>query len=225
MSENIALGNLLSYYKMAPSSLHEGSSEDTIYLTWNANGTSEDLENDRFDLIFFDENMCEILRKENIFSSIDLLSDVEENIVLNSDGTIFYIIVIAYQTSSPTTGGYYSKIFSIEKPHTHTYGPYFYYDNCSHIKHCICGSYVLGNHYIKQSDIINNRYAICLGCKARLDLFKDFAENTISAITQVSVNGSYILPNGIVVLVDEDIQAYLDGTLRFYLPNDVPNTQ
>lgn len=26
-------------------------------------------------------------------------------------------------------------------------------------------------------------------------------------------NGSYILPNGLVVLVDEDIEAYINGTL------------
>jgi hypothetical protein len=26
-------------------------------------------------------------------------------------------------------------------------------------------------------------------------------------------NGSYVLPNGLVVLVDEDIEAYINGTL------------
>lgn len=43
--------------------------------------------------------------------------------------------------------------------------------------------------------------------------------------TQVSINGSYILPNGIVVLVEEDVEAYLAGTLQFYHPEDVPVTQ
>ena len=45
------------------------------------------------------------------------------------------------------------------------------------------------------------------------------------SITQVSVNGSYIRSDGIVVLVDEDIEAYLAGTLQFYHPVDVPLTQ
>ena len=37
-----------------------------------------------------------------------------------------------------------------------------------------------------------------------------------------SINGSYILPNGIVVLVDEDVEAYFAGTLRFYKKNEIP---
>ena len=41
----------------------------------------------------------------------------------------------------------------------------------------------------------------------------------------ISVNGSYILPTGVVVLVDEDIQAYLDGILIFYSKEDLPVTQ
>ena len=43
--------------------------------------------------------------------------------------------------------------------------------------------------------------------------------------TLVSVNGSYILQNGIVVLVDSDIEAYLNGTLVFYNINDVPTVE
>ena len=45
------------------------------------------------------------------------------------------------------------------------------------------------------------------------------------SITQVSVNGSYIRSDGIVVLVDEDIEAYLAGTLQFYHPANLPVTQ
>ena len=47
----------------------------------------------------------------------------------------------------------------------------------------------------------------------------------MSYIPKVSVNGSYILSSGIVVLVDEDLQAYIDGTLVFYRPDDIPTTQ
>ena len=45
------------------------------------------------------------------------------------------------------------------------------------------------------------------------------------SITQVSVNGSYIRSDGIVVLVDEDIEAYLAGTLQFYHSENVHVTQ
>ena len=64
-----------------------------------------------------------------------------------------------------------------------------------------------------------------MGCRAMLDLSDDVASDLMSVITQVSANGSYILPSGIVVLVDEDIQAYLDGTLVFYRPENSPTTQ
>jgi hypothetical protein len=32
-------------------------------------------------------------------------------------------------------------------------------------------------------------------------------------------NGSYITPDGITVLVDEDIEAFLNGTLEFIYPS------
>jgi len=35
-------------------------------------------------------------------------------------------------------------------------------------------------------------------------------------IGKESANGSYILPNGVIVLVEEDIDAYFAGTLVFY---------
>ncbi|MBQ7828700.1 MAG: hypothetical protein IJ345_00305 [Clostridia bacterium] len=42
--------------------------------------------------------------------------------------------------------------------------------------------------------------------------------NLNSVITDLphTENGSYILPNGIIVLVEEDIEAYMDGSLVFY---------
>ena len=43
-----------------------------------------------------------------------------------------------------------------------------------------------------------------------------------ASVTKVSINGSYILPSGIVVLVDEDLDAYLNGTLVFYDKDKVP---
>ena len=49
----------------------------------------------------------------------------------------------------------------------------------------------------------------------------------ISIITasNIFVVGSYILPNGIIVLVDEDIEAYENGTLVWYDKDDLPQTQ
>ena len=50
--------------------------------------------------------------------------------------------------------------------------------------------------------------------------------NIIDSVNiKYSVKGSYMLPSGIAVLVDEDIEAYLNGTLQFYHENDIPVTQ
>lgn len=221
-----SLGKLLSYYKMAATDLSANVSSTSISLFWTANGTTTSLPNDRFDLLFFDEDNSEILSVNNITSTSYTLSDAERNTVLRNGDATFKVIVVSYQTSSPTTGGYYSEVLSISKPHNpHSYGPYLYYNNYSHISYCSCGTYVTEGHYIRQEDIVDNRYAKCLGCHVQLDLFEDSANIIMSTITQVSVNGSYILPSGIVVLVDEDIQAYLDGTLVFYHPDNIPATQ
>ena len=40
-----------------------------------------------------------------------------------------------------------------------------------------------------------------------------------------SANGSFILPDGVIVLVDEDIEAYFAGTLEFNYPDDNLETE
>lgn len=220
-----ALGKLLSYYKMTATNLSVNVNSTSISLSWTANGTTSSLQNDRFDLVFFDEDNSKLIYINNITSSSYTLSDIERNTILSNDDDIFKVMVISYQTSSPTTGGYYSEVISISKAHTHSYGSYVYYNNNSHIKYCSCDAFITEGHYIRQSDVVDNRYVRCLGCRAQLDLFEDYANSIMSTITQVSINGSYILSSGIVVLVDEDIQAYSDGTLAFYHPDNIPITQ
>ena len=105
----------------------------------------------------------------------------------------------------------------------HSYGDYVYLNNFSHQSICACGKVKTSAHYISGSHA-GEDFVPCAGCGYLLDL-RDGVYDTIMSITQVSVNGSYIRPDGIVVLVDEDIEAYLAGTLQFYHPEDVPVTQ
>ena len=61
-------------------------------------------------------------------------------------------------------------------------------------------------------------FANCLFCLCLLDLRNDFGAiepANISLDILTSDNGSYILPSGIIVLVDKDIIAYMNGTLVF----------
>lgn len=108
------------------------------------------------------------------------------------------------------------------EPHSHSYDWWTYYNNSTHIKSCCCGlkGTATASHYVRSSEIVDNK-ANCIGCGHKLDLNFDNATITPDNVAKVSVNGSYILPNGIIVLVDEDVEAYLNGTLVFYDPNDL----
>ena len=106
----------------------------------------------------------------------------------------------------------------------HRYDYCVYLNQLSHQFVCACGETGgTGRHYVTGGNGIN-RFVPCAGCGYLLDMRDDIHEGIMS-ITQVSVNGSYIRADGIVVLVDEDIEAYLAGTLQFYHPEDVPVTQ
>ena len=107
--------------------------------------------------------------------------------------------------------------------HPHEYS-YKYKNGTYHTKTCSCGVASTEVHFIRSSDIVNGR-ASCLGCKRMLDLNKDTANVLPTSITQITVNGSYILSNGIVVLVDADIEAYMNGTLIFYDRGSLPTTE
>lgn len=115
-SNDLNLGKLLSYYKMSPSNLSANTSGVTPSFAWTANGTSSSLQNDKFDLVFFNSSNTEILRIENLSSLSYTLGENEWNTVLNSYGTTYSVVVIGYQMSSPATGGYYSAPLSVAKP-------------------------------------------------------------------------------------------------------------
>ena len=108
---------------------------------------------------------------------------------------------------------------------THTIGfTYTEKNGLTHIRTCVCGQNTTEPHFIRSSDI-NGRFANCLGCGRLLNLDIDNAIIQPFNISKVSINGSYILTNGIVVLVDEDIEAYMNGTLQFYDRDDLPTTE
>lgn len=109
--------------------------------------------------------------------------------------------------------------------HTHSYENYTYFNYSTHKGTCACGKTDLSAHYIRRSDIVNGRYAKCLGCGRMLDLQQDTAVIDSLAITQVTVNGSCVLANGFIILEDIDIEAYLNGTLMFYDSNNIPELE
>ena len=87
-----------------------------------------------------------------------------------------------------------------------------YYSPSKHKRSCGCLNYSLSTHVVRASD--PGRFKPCVDCGAFIDTqnYDVIVLNNEYVITQ---NGSYSLPNGVIMLVDQDIQSYLDGTLIF----------
>ena len=110
---------------------------------------------------------------------------------------------------------------SISSVHiVHSYKHWEYKDRISHIEKCVCG--VLGSktaaHMIKSSDLLKPT-AVCVDCYAVLNMKGDGDIGMVPGVyslrkNYITDNGSYILPNGIIVLVDEDYLLYLNGELH-----------
>ena len=104
--------------------------------------------------------------------------------------------------------------------HIHEYTGWKYYSNTKHVECCnICGETgaVKKNHVVSSSGV--GLLKECLMCGAMVSISGNIGQ--IDSVTiMVSENGSYITPDGIIVLVDDDVDAYFGGTLVFYNPND-----
>ena len=101
--------------------------------------------------------------------------------------------------------------------HTHS-NVYTWLDYTNHQKTCLCGYSSIEGHAIRNEDYISgNMYATCIICGGIANIgFIEIQNN----IVMISDNGSYVLSNGIVVLVDSDIESYLNNTLVFRNPNE-----
>ena len=94
-----------------------------------------------------------------------------------------------------------------------------YKDQISHEITCSCREKYSERHYVDYDDANDgDNKALCLGCNRLLDLNYDMPEYLTNQMTdeiKYSVNGSYILPNGIAVIVAIDLDKYLNGLLEF----------
>lgn len=73
-----------------------------------------------------------------------------------------------------------------------------YYDNIYHKSTCGCGEYILNTHVVS----IENRKK-CIICNGNINNNYNLLSSNIEFISK---NGSYKLPNGIIVLVPADIK-------------------
>ncbi len=112
-----------------------------------------------------------------------------------------------------------------ETYHEHTYSDWVSISDTRHIECCECGvrGTTTGVHVTKASNIVNGK-SYCIHCGYMVTLTEGFIP-IIHNVQKVSVNGSYILSNGIIVLVDEDVEAYMNGTLVFYDKDKLPELE
>lgn len=92
------------------------------------------------------------------------------------------------------------------------------YNSSKHKAICKCGNFTLRGHAVDSTKIFvnkNHKYANCLDCKYLVDL------GITSAITPsnnlfITKNGSYMLDNGVYVIVKEDLESYLNKALPIF---------
>ena len=127
-----------------------------------------------------------------------------------------YYLRVAFNNSS-AFGIITTKVFNTT--HSHSFNSsYQWLSYTLHRECCSCGMSSLGPHAVSANAFNNgNQYATCLLCGG-LAIF-GYSPAGIPNNYPMSVNGSFILPNGVVVLVDEDFDTYMDGTLVFIYPN------
>ena len=107
----------------------------------------------------------------------------------------------------------------------HSYNSFMYVSDTAHRSTCDgCGAWkeTTSPHTFTVPDRFGRM--TCIGCGYTKTKGSDFG-NVILSITKVSANGSYILSDGTIMLVEEDIEAYLNGTLVFYDKGNAPQVQ
>ncbi len=167
------------------------------------------------ELKFYDTNLNEIT-----ISQVKSNGDKQIEFTYNLSKSTYYIRVEF--TSGTATG---NINIAVDAPvHVHEYLGWLYKNDTTHYQKCVdCHHEETGAHVVKVNTVVNN-VGRCLLCNGLVNFDNGFGQ-IIHNVQKVSINGSYILSNGIIVLVDEDVEAYLNGTLVFYDKDKLPELQ
>ena len=100
--------------------------------------------------------------------------------------------------------------------HIHSYSKrYVWQTEGRHKCYCECGEFITASHVVlKDSFSTPDGYGICIQCRGRV-FMGVLLSNGVDELPHTE-NGSYLLPNGTVVLAEADLDAYLKGELIFY---------
>ncbi|MDE5546311.1 MAG: hypothetical protein K2I88_02480, partial [Anaeroplasmataceae bacterium] len=98
--------------------------------------------------------------------------------------------------------------------HSHQYTSYSWIDLRQHKATCNCGASTLQGHAVSSKTYASgNKYATCLLCGGRAEI--GFIQiNTFNRNKQVALKNNYVLPNGVTVLFESDLEKYFCETLE-----------
>ena len=129
-----------------------------------------------------------------------------------SSGT--YYLRVKYQTNAQ------AGTINTQIKHNHSYTDHYQWKSTTeHKSYCLCNGYITDFHIVSPDAYQNgNQFAICLLCGG-IASFGGIIHDGIGGFPY-TLNGSFILPNGVIVLEEADMEAYLNGTLIFINPNE-----
>ena len=100
----------------------------------------------------------------------------------------------------------------------HSYNDsYIWFNYTTHRENCACGANRLAGHVVADGSFNGGQYATCLRCGGPASM--GFVGPLVLDDLPITSNGSFILPNGIIVLAEADYDAYFNDTLVFNYPN------
>ena len=119
-----------------------------------------------------------------------------------------------YSVSRTTHTKYCSCGYSETTMHSYNY---VWLNYTHHNATCVCGFLTMQPHAISLGLVKPGLESLCILCGGAVDagFVKVESVNTL----YITGKGSYVLPNGVIVLVDDDVVAYLNGTLTFISSN------
>jgi|GEM_PF-5648695 len=179
------------------------SAPSTFNINWNSSANP----------VYLNGNLCNHASKTTIS-----LNDTQHGDLCNNCRTITNKANHNKYTSGLWKYCYncpYSKYIG----HTHTYA-HTWLNLRQHVSSCLCGSNVTRPHIVS-SDWNGVGYATCLDCGGPAELGivimsgKPVSDEVLftGLVSEYFGNGSFILENGVIVLSDEDLEKYYDGTL------------
>ena len=168
--------------------------------------------NHELDVRLYDEHMQLINTYPNITYENGIYTyDIVREMYIGT-----YYLRVAYDDSSDY-GTIATSIFNAHKHYYHDH--YSWQSFIQHKAYCACGTYANRPHVTSSNAFQNGeQYAECSECHGLASV--GIIYGMIQNIFPYTLNGSFILPNGVIVLVDEDYEAYMNDTLVFINPND-----